>query len=247
MSGIALAWVASVTVGNQTAKQLLQFYAGHNFGKPGFEFKNETLARQLEVKERAIQRAHKLLIDKKLIIKEKRFNEDGRQLTNSFYLNIPQEFVDNYMGEGVPRTSLGVSLGRGEGVLKTPLYNNKLNNKLNTKSDERLEGFDTFWASYPRKENKDNALKAWKKRECHKIYSSILYDVQVRRNQIWKNTQKEFIPMASTYINGARWNDEIVVNNKDGEKTPFKSNETKSTVKFYEPGHPDYDRIHGSH
>lgn len=32
---------------------------------------------------------------------------------------------------------------------------------------------------------------------------------------------------------------------KPSNVTPFKINESKSTVKFFEPGHPDYDRIHG--
>lgn len=79
MSAIALSWVATIKVGNQTAKQLLQFYASHNFNRPGFEFKNKTLAQQLEVSERAIRDAHKLLIDKGLI---KEFHSTAKMEVN---------------------------------------------------------------------------------------------------------------------------------------------------------------------
>lgn len=133
MSAIALAWVATVKVGNQTAKQLLQFYACHNFHKPGYEFKNETLANQLEVEVRSIQRAHDLLVEKNLIKREPRYNKEGRQISSTTYLNIPDEFVDNFMGEGDIKSSLGVTLCQGEGDTVSPLYNNNINNKLNNK------------------------------------------------------------------------------------------------------------------
>ena len=105
MSAIALSWVASIKVGNQTAKQLLQFYASHNFNRPGFEFKIETLASQLETSRSSIKRAHNLLVEKELIKKEARYSSDGRQLPSSIFLNIPQAFVDNFFnneGGGVP-------------------------------------------------------------------------------------------------------------------------------------------------
>jgi hypothetical protein len=144
MSAIASAWVASITVGNQTAKQLLQFYASHNFGKPGFEFKNSTLAHQLEVTERAIRAAHQFLIEKEFLTKEIRFNSEGRQLTNAFYLNIPQAFIDKFLGvdkekppvdnlggEGERSSSLGGNVVPGEGERSSSLLNNNINNKLN--------------------------------------------------------------------------------------------------------------------
>lgn len=139
MSAIALSWIATIKVGNQTAKQLLQFYASHNFNKPGFEFKNDTLAEQLEVKVRAIQNAHKLLIKKGFLNKEERFGSDGSQLTSIYYLNIPNEFVDNFFkrgGEGVFKTSPPCLKDTPRGVLKTPL-NNNINNKENKREVAR--------------------------------------------------------------------------------------------------------------
>ena len=133
MSAISLVWILSLKrIGNQTAKQLLQFYASHNFGKPGFEFKNETLAEHLDVSVRAIQKAYKFLLDKKLIIREYRYSKSGRQLTSIIYLNIPKEFVDNYFGEGERSSPQGGTTFTPRGELRSPL-NNKLNNKSNNK------------------------------------------------------------------------------------------------------------------
>lgn len=115
MSAISLSWVATVKVGNQTAKQLLQFYASHNFNKPGFEFKTKTLAEQLEVDERSIRRAHLLLVKKGFVRKEERFGKDGSQLSSLIYLNIPQEFVDNFFSAG-----RGADIKSGGGGHKVP-------------------------------------------------------------------------------------------------------------------------------
>lgn len=98
MSAIALAWVAKTKVGHSTAKQLLLFYASHNFSKPGFEFKNQTLADQLEVSERSIQEAHKLLQEKNLIKRIAQYDKTGRQCSTLTYLNIPNTFVDGFFG-----------------------------------------------------------------------------------------------------------------------------------------------------
>lgn len=140
MSGIALAWVATVTVGNQTAKQLLQFYAGHNFASDNYLFKNSTLAKQLEVTERAIRNAHRFLMENGWIKKEQRFDQYGRQTTNSITLNIPQEFVDNYFGEGERSATLGRNVVPGEEERSAALLNNNINNnKKNSKERNCLK------------------------------------------------------------------------------------------------------------
>lgn len=224
MSAIASAWVATLTVGNQTAKQLLQFYASHNFGKPGFEFKNSTLSIQLEVTERAIQLAHKLLIEKELIIKETRYNDEGRQLTNNFYLNIPQSFVDNFMGEGERSSPPRVNVVRGEGERSSPLYNNNLNNNYSNKSSiaqsvaqeqkiepvtEEPDRFEDFWNIYPRKKDKKKAKRIWKNRKCEVYFDQIMNDIRARLQKDAQWADIQFIPHPSTYLNGERWTDEI--------------------------------------
>lgn len=132
MSAIAIKWVSEITVGNQTAKQLLSFLATHNFNTAGIFFKNETVARQLEISIRAVQKAYSLLLKKNLISKVARFDDvSGRQMTNEYHLNIPQEFVDNYFNEGEQDSSLGVNNVHGGGAYRAGGGSKKTSNSEN--------------------------------------------------------------------------------------------------------------------
>src|SRR6185295_12849508 len=104
MSLPAQLWVNSVQVGNTIAKALLRFLAEQNFHSEGFIFKNSTYAHQLEVNERSIIRALKLLEEKNFIRIEERFDASGKQISNQIYLKVPNEFLTKYqdsLSEGV--------------------------------------------------------------------------------------------------------------------------------------------------
>lgn len=64
--------------------------------------------------------------------------------------------------------------------------------------------FDEFWAVYPRKDNKKRAESAWR-RLSKKKQEIAMRDCQTR----YVNTERQFIPHASTYLNQERWEDEI--------------------------------------
>ncbi|MFD1558326.1 replication protein [Paraburkholderia silviterrae] len=73
------------------------------------------------------------------------------------------------------------------------------------------ERFDIFWSLYPRKVEKKSAQKAFDKL-CPD--DSLLEEILVAlgrasRTEQWK--QKKFVPHASTWINNARWQDELTV------------------------------------
>ena len=70
-------------------------------------------------------------------------------------------------------------------------------------SDELNELFDTFWDHYPRKENKKKSQTAFNRLSNQKQQQAII-DCKTR----FSNTEKRFIPLATTYIHGERWNDE---------------------------------------
>lgn len=157
-----LKWAHSVQVGNQTAKQLLCFLASHSFSKPGLCFKNSTISTILEITERAVRQAKNLLIKKNLLIVEARYDSSGKQISNYMYLNIPQEYVDNYYEdigvEGERSSSLGghvvppplersssshpnkegLTISKIEENFEKKNPNNKyINNKSNNKKRER--------------------------------------------------------------------------------------------------------------
>lgn len=72
------------------------------------------------------------------------------------------------------------------------------------------ECFEEFWKRYPRKEAKKRALEVWtrKRLESRERATPIIVDV-VRRSRSHKPWLDGFVPHASTYLNGERWNDAL--------------------------------------
>lgn len=70
-------------------------------------------------------------------------------------------------------------------------------------------GFGDFWALYPRRVGKDDALKAWAKHKppIAKVRAALLWQIQA-----WDDESPprpiEKIPHPTTWLNGRRWNDE---------------------------------------
>lgn len=67
--------------------------------------------------------------------------------------------------------------------------------------------FETFWKEYPKKEAKEPAKKSWKKLNPNLVLiDTIMKALAVhKQSKSWKSG---FIPMASTWINQKRYNDE---------------------------------------
>lgn len=73
------------------------------------------------------------------------------------------------------------------------------------------ELFARFWALYPRKVSKDAARKAWDKLDL----SAELFETMIQAlgaqslSADWTKDNGQFIPHASTWLNGKRWEDEV--------------------------------------
>lgn len=72
------------------------------------------------------------------------------------------------------------------------------------------DGFSEFWAAYPRKQAKVDAVKAWKKLSpSPDLVTRIITSVQhACDSPAWRKDGGQFIPYPATYINGRRWEDE---------------------------------------
>jgi len=78
----------------------------------------------------------------------------------------------------------------------------------NEKPDIIYAPFDDFYSIYPRKKDKAKAQKIWHKLKIEKdseIHHKIIYHV----SNAYLNTDKQYIPYPTTYLNGRRWEDEI--------------------------------------
>lgn len=97
------------------------------------------------------------------------------------------------------------SLVNAGSILKTdPIKTDLIN------TDQINIGFAHFWNLYPRKLDKQAAFKAWHKLKpstdlADKILKRLLTFIQVD----WAITESQFIPYPASWLNGARWEDEI--------------------------------------
>lgn len=70
--------------------------------------------------------------------------------------------------------------------------------------------FERFWESYPRKENRAAALRAWKKLSpdlelCYTMAAALEWQ---RETEQWTQDGGQFIPSPASWLRGRRWEDE---------------------------------------
>ena len=72
-----------------------------------------------------------------------------------------------------------------------------------------MEGFEEFWQQYPRKVAKRAAQKAWLKMSYQERQDAIQAVKNHKRYWTIKSTASEFMPHPATWLNQARWEDEL--------------------------------------
>lgn len=74
-----------------------------------------------------------------------------------------------------------------------------------------MDGFDEFWKSYPRKEAKAQAKKAWLKIKPEPGLSEQIEKVLEYRKGThdWTKEGGKFVPLPASWLNARRWEDEI--------------------------------------
>jgi len=70
----------------------------------------------------------------------------------------------------------------------------------------KLEGFALFWACYPRKEAKLDALKAWD--QTKKLHPSIEEMIAAVNKYSLSCTDRQFTCLPGTWLRAGRWMDE---------------------------------------
>lgn len=87
------------------------------------------------------------------------------------------------------------------------------------------EAFDVFWKLYPNKKSKKDARKAWEKlkpnAELRETLMIALGNHHVSRD--WTKDDGQYVPMASTWLNGERWNDVLKPATSSAGQNAFKN------------------------
>jgi hypothetical protein len=78
-----------------------------------------------------------------------------------------------------------------------------------TVSEPVESDFDRFWAQYPRKVGKQKAQKAWGR--LTKKEKIAIFGVLGAHVSQWRGVRPEFVPHATSWLNGRRWEDELDV------------------------------------
>jgi hypothetical protein len=87
------------------------------------------------------------------------------------------------------------------------------NTDINTVvNKEQIPFFDDFWKAYPRKSNKSFAKKVFAKLKVdQQLFDKMAQAIYLQNKTIWKDKDQQYIPHPSTWLNGERWEDEVVV------------------------------------
>lgn len=84
-----------------------------------------------------------------------------------------------------------------------------IHDQARKRAESAMDGFDDFWAVYPRKVSKQSAVKAWKAAKVSaELVGQIVEDVKRRCETEWKGADMQYIPHPATYLNQRRWEDE---------------------------------------
>jgi len=69
----------------------------------------------------------------------------------------------------------------------------------------RSKQFDDWYKTYPKKQGKKQARKTFMNLSSQALITCLADDLLTR----YKNTERQFIPLPATYLNGERWDDEL--------------------------------------
>lgn len=86
---------------------------------------------------------------------------------------------------------------------------NRQVSKPTTRQNHLPEGFDEFWGLYPNKKAKQDALKAWRKVKPDERPTVAQALKAVKQTEQWQKDDGKFVPLAASWLNGRRWEDEI--------------------------------------
>lgn len=124
------------------------------------------------------------------------------------------------LGEGI-QENLGTYASNLNDPIQEILMVNNTSNITPNITVNSIVDFDSFWKLYPRKAGKKTASDKWNKiKPTPEVMAMIEENVTQRlATGEWDVNNQSFILHASTYLNQARWEDEVIGTAKNKTKT----------------------------
>ena len=142
-----------------------------------------------------------------------------------------QEVIEEYLNHRIKRQASGQKGGKAKAsktlasakqnsskTLASAYHGNGNGNGLNELKDTcssklNEQAFLEWYAVYPKKKGKQDALKAWKKIKFNdEVTPAMLIDSVTKQSYTddWIKDKGQFVPLPATWLNGKRWEDEII-------------------------------------
>lgn len=82
--------------------------------------------------------------------------------------------------------------------------------ELLQQNSPKLSGFDLFWESYPRKQKRIDAAKAWlQMAKLRPPIEKILAAIETQKRSIqWMKDGGEYVPLPASWLRAGQWDDE---------------------------------------
>jgi hypothetical protein len=102
-----------------------------------------------------------------------------------------------------------------------PTTNQQLTTNKNDKNDKNVKksinnpinplSFDSFWEAYPKKQAKQDAIKAFNSINPDEELLKIMKDSieKFKKTEYWTERDGKYIPLPATWLNKRRWEDEV--------------------------------------
>ncbi|MBD1586713.1 helix-turn-helix domain-containing protein [Pseudomonas typographi] len=146
-----------------------------------------------------------------LLRREFRRNGELNQ-SNVFHLTLENGAADARGGasENPPGASENPG-GRAAAAPRTSHSFEPVNEPTPLCKPDPMEGFDQFWKLYPKKRSLKDAKKAWAKLKPDAELRQTLITAlgRQRLQHDWTKSDGQYVPLASTWLNGEKWNDDV--------------------------------------
>jgi len=141
------------------------------------------------------------------VLQELNNNRDGKWIYNlelNDIINIIQKQNKSKIEANTVAKQVANS-GNGNGNGNVIVYVNESN------TIKYSEDFENFWQAYPKKVGKGGAYRVWRKLKPNKELQMQILDAVERqkKSEQWKRDGGQYIPNPQTWLNQARWDDEI--------------------------------------
>ena len=128
----------------------------------------------------------------------------------------------------------------GDGTTKEPGKEPGRNQSRAAGGDAMPEGFPEFWATYPKKDAKADAIKAWQQKGLdvsETKRAQVMAGVAAwKRHEQWTKDAGRFIPHPATFLRKERWNDETATKATGAAGRPSAPPEWWKQAGFDTPG-----------